>query len=68
MNINILRYSLFGIAGGQDVYHTFVKFIIQPSYKICIETLLFTYPLLLLKRQKDLFKYLNNLAKLLDYT
>ena len=26
MNINILRYSLFGIAGGQEVDHTFVKF------------------------------------------
>ena len=28
MNINILRYSFFGIAGGQEVDHTFVKFII----------------------------------------
>ena len=28
MNINILRYSLFGIAGGQEVNYTFVKFII----------------------------------------
>ena len=28
MNINILRYFFFGIAGGQDVNHTFVKFII----------------------------------------
>ena len=25
MNINILRYFLFGIAGGQEVDHTFVK-------------------------------------------
>ena len=25
-----LRYSLFGIAGGQEVDHTFVKFIIYP--------------------------------------
>ena len=25
MSINILRYSLFGIAGGQEVDHTFVK-------------------------------------------
>ena len=24
MNINILRYSLFGIAGGQEVDYTFV--------------------------------------------
>ena len=27
MNIDILRYSLFGIAGGEEVDHTFVKFI-----------------------------------------
>ena len=26
MNINILRYSLFGIAGGQEVYLNFFKF------------------------------------------
>ena len=25
MSINILRYYLFGIAGGQEVDHTFVK-------------------------------------------
>ena len=30
MNINILRFSFFGIAGGQEVDHTFVKFIIYP--------------------------------------
>ena len=30
MNIYILRYSLFGIAGGQEVDHTFVQFIIYP--------------------------------------
>ena len=30
MNVNILHYSLFGIAGGQEVDHTFVKFIIYP--------------------------------------
>ena len=30
MNINTLRYSLFGIAGGQEVDHTFVKFIVYP--------------------------------------
>ena len=29
MNINILRYSLFGIAEGQEVDHTFVKFVIR---------------------------------------
>ena len=28
MNINTLRYSLFGIAGSQEVDHTFIKFII----------------------------------------
>ena len=28
MNINILRYSLFGIAGGYEVDDTFVTFII----------------------------------------
>ena len=27
MNINILRYSFFGIAGGQKADHIFVKFI-----------------------------------------
>ena len=27
MNIIVLRYSLFGIVGGQEVDHTFVKFI-----------------------------------------
>ena len=30
MNINVLRYSLFGNAGGQEVDHTFVKSIIYP--------------------------------------
>ena len=30
MNISILRYSLFGIAGGQEVDHTFVKFTYYP--------------------------------------
>ena len=30
MNINILRYSHFGIAEGSVVDHTFVKFIIYP--------------------------------------
>ena len=29
MNINILRYSLFDIAGGQEVDHTFLKFVIR---------------------------------------
>ena len=29
MNINILSYSLFGIAGGQEVDHTFAKFILE---------------------------------------
>ena len=30
MNINILPYSLFGTAEGEEVYYTFVKFIIYP--------------------------------------
>ena len=30
MNINILRYSLLDIAAGQEVDHTFAKFIIYP--------------------------------------
>ena len=30
MNINILRYPLFGIAGGQEVDRNFLKFIIYP--------------------------------------
>ena len=30
MNINILRYSLFGVAGGQEMDHTFLKLIIYP--------------------------------------
>ena len=29
MNMNILHYSVFGIAGGQEVDHIFVKFIIK---------------------------------------
>ena len=29
MNINILRYSLFGIAGGKEVDHAFVKQIVN---------------------------------------
>ena len=36
MNINILRYSLFGIAGGQEVDHVFVKFIIHPLTMIAL--------------------------------
>ena len=36
MNINILRYSLFGIAGGKEVDHTFVKFIIYPLTMIAL--------------------------------
>ena len=35
LNRNILRYSLFGIAGGQEVDHTFVKFIIYPLNNDC---------------------------------
>ena len=36
MNINILRYSLFGIAGGQEVIVTFLKFIIYPLTMIAL--------------------------------
>ena len=36
MNINILRYSLFGIVGGQGVDYTFVKFIIYPLTMIAL--------------------------------
>ena len=36
MNINILRYSLFGITGGQEVDRTFVEFIIFPLTKIAL--------------------------------
>ena len=37
MNINILRYSLFGIAGGQEIDRvTFLKFIIYPLAMIAI--------------------------------
>ena len=38
MNINILRYSLFGIAEGQEVDHTFGKFIIYPLTMIALKT------------------------------
>ena len=33
---NILRYSFFGIAGGQEVNHTFVKFVIFPITMIAL--------------------------------
>ena len=36
MNINILRYSLFGIAGGQEVDLNFSKNYYLPSYNDCI--------------------------------
>ena len=36
MNINILRYSLFCIVGGQEVDHTFVKLIIYPLTMIAL--------------------------------
>ena len=41
MNTNVLRYSLFGIAGGQEVDHTFVKFIIYPLTMIASQHKLF---------------------------
>ena len=36
MNINILRYSLFGIAGGQEVDRNFCEIFNLPSYNDCI--------------------------------
>ena len=39
MNINILRYSLFSIAGGQEIDHAFVKFIIHPLAMIVLARL-----------------------------
>ena len=36
MNINILRYSLFGIAGGQEVDRNFSEIYYLPSYNDCI--------------------------------
>ena len=30
MSTNILRYSLFGLAGGQEIDYTFVEFTILP--------------------------------------
>ena len=42
MNIDILRYSLFGIAGVQEVDHIFVKYSynIYPLTMIALSTLL----------------------------
>ena len=40
MNINILRYSLFSIAGSQEVDHNFVKFIIYPLTMIALQTVI----------------------------
>ena len=36
MNINILRYSLFGIAGGQEVDRNFSYIYYLSSYNDCI--------------------------------
>ena len=36
MNINILRYSLFGIAGGEEVDRSFSKIYYLPFYNDCI--------------------------------
>ena len=36
MNINILRYSLFGIAGGQEVDRNFCQIYYLLSYNDCI--------------------------------
>ena len=40
MNINILRYSLFGIAGGQEVDRNFSSIYYLPSYNDCVINLL----------------------------
>ena len=37
MNFNILRYSFFGIAGGQAVDHTFVKFKFSFLTGVCCQ-------------------------------
>ena len=36
MNINILRYFLCGIAGGQEIDHIFVKFVIYALTMIAL--------------------------------
>ena len=36
MNINILHYSLFGIAGAQEVDRNFSQIYYLPSYNDCI--------------------------------
>ena len=41
MNIIILNYSLIGIAGGQEVDHTLVRFIIYPFTVIGFKAELF---------------------------
>ena len=43
MNINILRYSLFGIAGDQKVDHNFCKIYYLPSYNDCTINLLIRF-------------------------
>ena len=37
MNINILHYSLFSIAGSQEVNYTFVKFIFIWFIEVLLE-------------------------------
>ena len=36
MNVNILYYSFFGIAGGQEVDHTFAKFMFENFVLRCL--------------------------------
>ena len=56
MNVNILRYSFFGIAGGQEVDHTFVKFIIYPLTMIASKaTLLRHQPIITVKKPDKFF-------------
>ena len=39
MNTDILRYSLIGIAGGQEVDHNFCQIYHLPFYNDCITAL-----------------------------
>ena len=65
MNINIPRYSLFGIAGGQEVDYTFVKFVIYSLTMIallicrCFESTLYANKELFNDQLRMSFKFLN---------
>ena len=55
MNISILRYSLFGIAGGEEVDLNFCSIYFLPSYNVCSYKI-FNFELFVLKRTNILFK------------